>query len=172
VILIALLLLLLGLTALLAAVFLRRASGVPAGQIIFDDAGNWQRNEKPLFSTRYRLTGKPDYLVREGKQVIPVEVKSTSLRGRKPYSSHIMQLAVYCLLVEDVMGVRPGYGILKYANTTVRITYSDDLRADLLAILRDIRRARSEKYIPRSHSEPKRCRFCGYRDVCGEDLLS
>ncbi len=168
--LLALLLLLAGGALYLASRGMRRASGLPAGEIIYTDASEWRRNDRPLFSNRYRLVGKPDYLVQQGEKIIPVEVKSTHIRGQTPYDSHRMQLAAYCLLVEDVLGVRPSHGILKYADATFRVPFTDALRRELLATLQEMREAMPADDIPRSHSEPIRCRFCGYRDVCGQAL--
>ena len=168
----ALILLLGGLGLLLLARREHHASGLPEGEIIYTDTGDWRRNDRPLFSNNYRLVGKPDYLVKQGGAVIPVEVKSTSLRGRSPYDSHKMQLAAYCLLVEDVVGVRPEYGILKYADATIRLDYSDDLREKVLAALSDIRQAMHARDVPRSHDDPVRCRFCGYRESCDQALTT
>ena len=168
--LLAAILLLLGLGLLTISRRQRKTAGLPPGAIIYTDAGDWRRNERPLFSDRYRLAGKPDYLVRQGREIIPVEVKSTSLRGREPYDSHKMQLAAYCLLVEDALGVRPGHGVLKYADIAIRVDYTDDLRRGVLSILDEMRRALHARDIPRSHDDPRRCRACGYRDVCDEAL--
>ena len=52
-----------------------------------------------LYSTRHRLVGRPDQLVRAGRMLIPVEHKP---RARRLQDSHILQLAAECLLVEDV----------------------------------------------------------------------
>ncbi len=51
-------------------------SGLPQGRVIYTDMGGWNRPERPLFSREFLLTGKPDYLVADGDDVIPVEVKS------------------------------------------------------------------------------------------------
>ena len=163
-------LLFLGLGLFLLARRQRKISGLPEGEIIYTDAGDWRRNERPLFSNRYRLTGKPDYLVRQGGEIIPVEVKSTRLNGRPPYPSHTMQLAAYCLLVEDVLDVRPAYGILKYADATIRIAYTDALREEVLGALAAMRRAQGASDIPRSHEDAVRCRFCGYQRSCDQAL--
>jgi len=170
ILLLALMLLAAGVALFFIARGQRRASGVPAGEIIYSDTGDWRPNDRPLFSNRYRLTGKPDYLVRQGGEIIPVEVKSTQLRGRKPYDSHVMQLAAYCLLVEDVLGVRPSYGILRYADATLRIRYTPQLRDRLLATMAAMRRAERARDVPRSHDDPNRCRYCGYRDACDQTL--
>src|SRR5437870_13199963 len=74
----------------------RRREGLPAGVVVYADTGVWQRNERPLYSQRYRLSGKPDYLVRDGRNIVPVEVKSGAAPDT-PYLSHVMQLAADCL---------------------------------------------------------------------------
>ena len=82
----------------------RKRSGLPAGSVVYSDTAEWQETEEPLRSRRYGLVGRPDYLVqmRDGGRrfVVPVEVKSRA-RPARPYDSHILQLAAYCLLVED-----------------------------------------------------------------------
>lgn len=166
--LLAFLLLALGAWLYLRSAQLRRATGLPAGEIIYADTGDWRRNDRPLFSARHQLTGKPDYLVENRKETIPVEVKSTHLRGDDPYDSHKLQLAAYCLLIEDVMGKRPSHGILQYANVTLRLPYTDALRTELLQTLDQIRQAHSARTISRSHDDPARCRQCGYLQDCGD----
>ena len=150
---------------------MRKASGLPAGELIYVDTGNWRRNEKSLYSSRYQLVGKPDYLVKTKQEVIPVEVKSASLHGAEPYDSHKLQLAAYCLLVEETQGVRPSHGILHYADATIRLPYTDALRGQLLTTLDQMRAAREARDVPRSHQAPARCARCGFQDVCGPQAL-
>ena len=148
----------------------RRETGLPAGEIIYVDAGDWRRNERPLFSRRYLLAGKPDYLVKSKDEIIPVEVKSTHLPGAEPYRSHVLQLAAYCLLVEETYNRRPSHGIIQYANKTIRLPFSDGLRNELLQVLQAMRAAQTASHIPRSHDDPQRCARCGFRYACNESL--
>ncbi len=146
----------------------RRAAGLPAGEIIYVDAGDWRRADRPLFSERYQLTGKPDYLIDQGREIIPVEVKSARLGQNQPYDSHKLQLAAYCLLIEESEGVRPAYGVIKYADAAIRLPYTAALRAELLHTLDLMRRDLAARHVPRSHDDPARCRHCGYAHACGE----
>lgn len=150
----------------------REAAGLPAGQIISADTSGWRRADHPLISRRHQLVGRPDYIVAASEGVIPVEVKSTRLRGDDPYDSHKLQLAAYCLLIEESEGRRPPYGILRYANATVRIPFDDALRDRLLDTLDQMRRAQAGGELFRSHDDPLRCSHCGFRHACGTQALT
>ena len=159
----------LGAWLLLRAWAARRETGLPAGRVAYVDTGAWERCERPLFSNRRRLTGRPDYLVRSRKGLIPVEVKS-GRAPRQPYPSHILQLAAYCLLVEEQEGQRPPHGVLKYQDRAFEIDYTPALRAELLRVLADMHRDLEADTVGRSHEEAARCRGCGYRERCDQRL--
>ena len=159
----------LGLWLLTRSGKVRRESGLPAGRVTYVDTGAWDRCERPLFSSRYRLTGRPDYLVRGREGVVPVEVKSGSA-PEQPYAAHVLQLAAYCLLVEEQEGRAPPHGILKYGDRTFEVDYTPALRAELLDTLGAIRRDRRARDVDRSHDEAGRCRGCGHRDCCDQRL--
>ena len=72
----------------------QQRSGLPQGRLVYADTGRWSAVAQPYFSQRYRLTGKPDYLVDSDHGLVPVEVKHTAVpAGGQAYTSHIMQLA-------------------------------------------------------------------------------
>lgn len=147
----------------------QKSSGLPAGRIIYADTRAWGKVEEPLYDRSLGLVGKPDYLVQQAGQIIPVEVKSTRV-AEAPYDAHIYQLAAYCWLVEHAYGKRPPYGLLHYANRTFAIDYTPQLEAALLGLLEEMREADRRKEIHRSHDAPGRCRSCGYRSTCEEAL--
>lgn len=153
----------------------RRATGLPAGTVVYSDTGKEEAVLEPLVSQRHGLVGKPDYLVEVsggGKRlVVPLEVKSRR-RPAVPDEGHLLQLAAYCLLVEDVYGQRPPYGYLRYADTTVKIEYTGELRSAVLTAAAAIRKARSAQNVTRSHHDARRCQRCGYLDSCGPEALA
>ncbi len=150
------------------------AAGLPAGQWVYSDTGAEQEVAQPLLSRRYGLVGKPDYLVQvrqAGRQtMVPVEVKSGRAPA-EPAPGHLLQLATYCLIVEDLYGVAPACGILRYADRTFEIPFTEDLRRAVLAAADQLRAARRAHDLARSHQEPARCRQCGYRQGCGDQAL-
>ncbi len=164
--------LLLGVAGLLivAAVALRRSTGLPWRRVTYSDTQSWREPERPLVAHRYGLVGRPDYLIQTGRRVIPVEVKPTR-RATEPYASDLMQLAAYCLLVEETMGIRPPYGVLSYAESTFQAPFDDQVRGTLLALLEEMRAADPRLTSGRSHQQAARCGGCGFVRQCGEALV-
>jgi CRISPR-associated exonuclease Cas4 len=152
----------------------RKAAGLPGGRIIYTDTTDWGAVEKPLYAPEIGLTGKPDYLVKHGSTIIPVEVK-TSRPGQAPFDSHIYQLAAYCILVEHCFGRRPPYGILHYANgehssRTYAIDFTPALEAAVLETITEIQSISLRKGVDRSHDLPARCARCGFHHACDQHL--
>ncbi len=153
----------------LLAYRLRKKAGIPSGRVIYVDSSQWLRVEKPLFDRDLLLAGKPDYLVRQGKQVIPIEVKS-GCAPRHPHTWHVSQLAAYCLLVGSAYGSRPDHGILHYADRTLSIPFTGALEATTRALIREMQGRVDQGEVKRSHNEPGRCLRCGYRTRCDQAL--
>jgi CRISPR-associated exonuclease Cas4 len=165
-----LLLILLALALWLIAQRLRRASGLPEGAVIYTDTGGWGRLERPLFSPRLQLTGKPDYVVREGAGYVPVEVKSGRAPVSGPHAAHVYQLAAYCVLTAEAYGRRPAYGLIKYTDQILRVDFTPTLEDELMELLDHMRADAEAEDVARSHSSAARCRACGFREVCEEKL--
>ncbi len=147
----------------------RRTLGIPNGRVVYVDTTHWKSVEKPLYDSLLKLVGKPDYLVQRNDTLIPVEVKS-KLKGQKPYSAHILQLAAYCYLVERNYNIRPLYGLLHYPNHTFEIDYSTELESKLYQTISEMRRCENNHQVVRSHQSVAKCQSCGYRDICNHAL--
>lgn len=144
----------------------RRRLGLPRGRIVASDMGGWERPRAPLYSERHRLTGKPDYVVRQGRALVPVEVKP-GRQVAEPYESDIMQLAAYCLLLEEAEGQAPPHGLIRYRDRTFRVPYTPALRRALLDLLGEMRAQAAVPDVAPNHADPQRCARCGQRDHCG-----
>ena len=147
----------------------RRSSGLPSGKVIYTDTYKWETVEKPLYDPKFHLTGRPDYLVKLGKRIIPVELKSSRVKDN-PYKGHIYQLAAYCHLVSLSFNQRPEYGLLRYPATTYKIEYSDELEDELKSTMDEMRMLELKSDVARSHNIPARCNACGYKSVCEMSL--
>jgi CRISPR-associated exonuclease Cas4 len=148
----------------------RKSVGLPGGKVIYSDTKSWGAVDKPFYDPLLGLTGKPDYVVKNGPQLIPVEVKSSRVSG-SPYDSHIYQLAAYCYLVEQETGIRPQYGILHYPTRTFRVDYTSEMESALLDLISDIRYQERRKAVSRSHEAPQRCGSCGFEETCPQSLV-
>jgi len=117
-----------------------------------------------LRSPRLRLAGRPDELrvLRDGRWV-PVEIKSRSTPRGGPPASHQVQLAAYCLLVEETTGRAPPFGVLRYGDGgEFRIEWTSELRQRIL----DLRRELAAPYDGRALPSPGRCSRCAWRMSC------
>ena len=162
-----------------------KRAGLPAGDVLYSDTGfavgrvapvtidaEGVKQERPLVSKSFNLVGRPDYLIKTAAGVVPVEAKSTRIpAGGRPYDSHLMQLAAYCLLVEDVLGERVPYGVVRYRDGEVRVEYTDELRAAVIALVAEVREATGAEEVHRSHEDPRRCAGCSVREACAESLV-
>ncbi|MEN3334827.1 MAG: CRISPR-associated exonuclease Cas4 [Blastocatellia bacterium] len=174
--------------AIAARLLAKRATsqtGLPSGKVIYSDTGfavgklgplttdeYGQKLEKPLISKRYGVVGRPDYLIETVDGIIPVEIKSAKLPASgRPYDSHVMQLATYCLLVEDLLDADVPYGMIRYRDAEIRVEYTPELRADLFDVIEEMRAARLSRDVHRSHDERGRCANCWMRDGCDESLM-
>lgn len=148
----------------------QKSVGLPGGKVVYSDTKDWGPVDKPFYDPLLGLTGKPDYVVQKGKQLIPVEVKSTRVT-RSPYDSHIYQLAAYCYLVQQETGNRPPYGILHYPTRTFRVDYTEKLESALLELIAEIRYQERRTVVNRSHEARQRCASCGYEETCNQSLI-
>jgi CRISPR-associated exonuclease Cas4 len=144
-------------------------SGLPRGRIVYVDSASW-RAGGVLVAPAVGLSGKPDYILKQGRHTIPIEVKP-GRRAAEPYDADILQLAAYCLLVKETTGARPPYGLLRYQERTFQIPYSPALEARLLDCLQAMRRDLGASEVPRSHDDARRCALCGYRESCTARLV-
>ena len=162
-------LLVLGALALLLRAAARGLTGPSTRpeHVVYIDTG---RNERLLISHRYRLTGRPDYLLEEHGERFPMERKSRTLTDRGPYDSERLQLAAYCLLLEEDTGQPVRRGRLEYRNRTIDGPFDAALRAALLATLEELQQYSHARDVRRSHAQPARCRGCGFRARCSQAL--
>ena len=125
---------------------------------------------KAFKSEKYGLIGRPDYVIKMEDKQIPVEEK----KGRTPKGplfSHILQIAAYCLLIEESTGKTPPYGLLKYPEQQHEIEYNEDLKKVLLEKLREMRKIMDTGEAHRNHNRPGKCKSCSRNDACPEKII-
>src|SRR5882672_2154909 len=141
-----------------------RKSGLPQGEVLYEDASG--QAQEQFMSKRLLMAGKPDYLMKDRNgDLIPVEVKSSNARrAGRPYESHLMQLAAYFLLLEDVLQRPVPYGLIRYRNRTLLVANTDELRARLMEVIAQMRsqmrRLMARDVARRNHNRAQRCSRC------------
>ncbi|MFZ9857853.1 MAG: CRISPR-associated protein Cas4 [Roseiflexaceae bacterium] len=157
-------------TTLMVARRIQQRVGIPWSHDIRADADGALPHVPLLVDDELQLVGKPDYIVRRGADLIPVEVKPLR-RAKRPYESDIYQLLAYCLLIERTYGNRPPYGLLRYATQTFRIDYDDDMAASVIDIVMQMHHLHDTQDVPRNHNSVMRCRGCGFWQKCDQSLV-
>ena len=120
---------------------------------------------KPFFSRRYRIAGKPDYIVKRNNRYIPVEVKSGTYN--KPLKNHVIQLASYCHLLEENYRSFVPYGILVYNSVNqYKIPFDPKTRFELENTIKSMRQILKSGKIMRNHNDYYKCKSCSMRTYC------
>ena len=125
---------------------------------------------KPFFSKKYRLSGKPDYIVKKDKRYLPVELKTCNYDN--PQKNHIFQLAAYCQLVEENFGTFVPYGILVYNDTyQFKIPFDPRIRFELENTINEMRHAIKTGRVNANPKEYFKCKNCSMRGYCNVRLV-
>lgn len=97
---------------------------------------------KLLYSAKYELQGKPDYVFRSPilKKIVPVELKSGAIgEADFPHHGDLLQLGAYFLILEDVYGQKPPFGRLVYQDYMFEIKNTAKLRNEVLGTMKEMR---------------------------------
>lgn len=149
---------------------LHQQTGLPDGDIIYTDTGTWFPNKDVLYAGELQLVGRPDYLVEQADgTIIPVELKSGRAPA-EPREGHVLQLAAYCVLVQENYGIRPNYGILQYQDKAFAIDYTHELEDDIFDLLAEMRQGATKEEVDRDHNDWGRCAKCSVRRNCYQRL--
>ncbi|HKV01872.1 MAG TPA: CRISPR-associated protein Cas4 [Ktedonobacteraceae bacterium] len=142
----------------------RRALGLPEGELVYEDADG--RGE-PLSSSDYPLVGKPDYVVKlpDGRPV-PIELKLNVHDVTAPYSNHLVQVAAYCLILEDYFVLAPTYGILRYADRQFTVEYTPALKKKVIRLLTEMAKCSAQQPPPLARQRASKCRACTFQAIC------
>ena len=142
----------------------RRALGLPEGELVYEDADG---EGETLSSVSYPLVGKPDYIVQlpDGRPV-PIELKLNVHDATVPYNNHAVQVAAYCLILEDYFEQAPTYGILRYADREFTIEYTAALRKKVIRLLTEMARCSERQPPPLKTQRAAKCRACPFQPMC------
>lgn len=120
---------------------------------------------KAFFSKKYRISGKPDYIVKKDKRYLPVELKIGS--HDSPPKNHIFQLAAYCQLIEENYGIFVPYGILVYNDGyQFNVPFDPKIRFELENTINEMRHILKNGKINIDFKDQYKCLNCSMKDYC------
>ncbi len=135
---------------------------IQPGKILYTDLN---KPATPFFSTKYGITGKPDYIIKEKSRYIPIELKFSN--KNQPQKNHIFQIAGYCHLLEENYGSFVPYGIIVYNNKyQFKIPFNPQIRYELESTIKDMRGLLKNGKITRNHSDFYKCKNCSMKAYC------
>ncbi|HET8843629.1 MAG TPA: CRISPR-associated protein Cas4 [Ktedonobacteraceae bacterium] len=142
----------------------KRVLGLPEGKLVYEDADGLGET---LSSSEYPLAGKPDYVVQlpDGRPV-PIELKLSVHDATAPYSNHQVQVAAYCLILEDYFAQAPTHGILRYADREFTIEYTPAMRKKVIRLLSQMAHCSEQEPPPLARQRPAKCRICTFQPIC------
>lgn len=123
--------------------------------------------KKLLFSEKYNIQGKPDFIYKKFNTCYIIELKSGAIKDEPmPHMGDLLQLVSYFLIVEDLYGYKIKKGKLIYSDYCFIVRNTRALRKYLLNTLEDMRymlkTGEGEANCSFSH-----CRYCMCRQtVC------
>ncbi len=141
-----------------------RATGFSVDQVALAMEGSSILPAREYISEAQGLAGKPDALVREGDDLIPVERKPLAKKLRDRY---VAQLVVYMRLVEEFEGRRPSKGYLLLGEKVRRVTIENTEAKQkwvgtLISQMRGILDGEEAQATP----HPAKCSKCDVRHRC------
>ena len=114
--------------------------------LIYADQKQGKKHEedfgKLLYSAKYELQGKPDYIFQSPvlKKVVPVELKSGVIDEEEmPHHGDLLQLGAYFLILEDVYGQKPPFGRIVYQDYMFEIKNTAKIRNEVLSTMKEMR---------------------------------
>ncbi|GCE19742.1 CRISPR-associated protein Cas4 [Dictyobacter kobayashii] len=141
-----------------------QALGLPPGELMYE---NVDELGEPITSDTYSLTGKPSYIVKlPDSRLLPVDVKPIAQNAMTPASHHVLQVATYCLILEEYAEEPPTHGILRYTDREFPIEYTPALRKKVLRHLKQMDLCTAEQPPALQKQKASKCRACIYQPIC------
>ena len=114
--------------------------------LIYADQKQGKKHEedfgKLLYSAKYELQGKPDYIFQNPitKKIVPVELKSGEIDEEElPHHGDLLQLGAYFLILEDVYGHKPPFGRIVYQDYMFEVKNTEKIRNEVLSTMKEMR---------------------------------
>ncbi len=125
---------------------------------------------KDYISDIQGIAGRPDAVIVEEGNLIPVERKPLSKKLR---DRHVAQLLIYMRLIEEFEGKKPPYGylILGEKCRRVKVKNSDEKQKWLQTKLDEMREILNDNAEPIPSPFKPKCKRCSFKEQCSDAIL-
>lgn len=149
---------------------LRKESGLGESSETLSIRGSSSLPTRTYLSPELGLSSRPDALVKEGEQLIPVDLHPTATKVR---DRHVISLLVHMRLVEHFEGSRPPHGLLLLGKEQrqVRIKNADEKQRWLDALMDEMYSILEGVPAVPAPSRYK-CKSCDVRKLCAHSMYS
>jgi len=119
-------------------------------------------------SDNLQLKGKIDRIEKHNETIIPVELKTGNVPKEGVWESHMIQIAAYMLLLEDVLGKKTVVGKVKYIKNNIlrEVHMNPFLKEEIRRLVKEVQEFLAKQDIPDFAKNKKKCESCGLREDC------
>lgn len=124
---------------------------------------------KMLYSEKYMLKGKPDYILKSNnsEKYIPIELKSGYIKDDTyPHMGDLLQLITYFIIIEEEFLQRPKYGKLIYNDYMFIVKNTKAHRKMVLKTVKDMRKMLKTGKAKNVEPSFMKCKYC----VCNNSV--
>ncbi|GCE27263.1 hypothetical protein KDA_27470 [Dictyobacter alpinus] len=141
-----------------------QALGLPPGELVYE---NTDGLGEAITSDEFPLSAKPTYIVRlPNKQLLPIDIKPIAIDSMTPDSHHVLQVATYCLILEEYAEEPPTHGLLRYTDREFPIEYTPALRKKILRHIKQMDLCAPQLPPSLTKQKASKCRACIYQPIC------
>ena len=142
-----------------------KESGIEKAATAMEIDGSNLMPARNYISDAQGIAGRPDAVIKEKGNFIPVEYKPLAKKIRDRY---VAQLLVYMRLIEEFEGKRPPYGylILGKNKRRVRIENTEKKQEWLQGLLDEMRAHLENGEALKATPHPKKCNRCPVKNDC------
>jgi CRISPR-associated exonuclease Cas4 len=142
----------------------QRALNLPEGELVYE---NSDQLGEALTSDEHTLIGKPTYVIKlADNRLMPIEVKTIAQNTMKPAPHHALQMAAYCLILEDYSEQPPTHGLLRYVDREFTVDYTPALRKKVIRVLDEMNLCTATMPPALQKQKVTKCRACIFQPTC------
>ncbi|HMV42915.1 MAG TPA: CRISPR-associated protein Cas4 [Leptospiraceae bacterium] len=124
----------------------------------------------PVYSSKYKIHGIVDAIVRADNDAYPVEFKLNPASKSKGIFFQMLGYAV-CLEEKYNLKIEKGFLVAGKNPKVVEIKFSDEDKKELAQIVEKIKEIRESDFLPESSASKEKCIQCEYLNFCNDRNL-